>query len=384
MHHAGMSISKSIGAGIGMLWLAQKYGDQVFDLRIADYLEVTADHDGWEEVTFGDVLNMATGVGDFSPTERPFAPTANETGDNYVQFYMAETTAEKLRFAFALDNYPWGPGEIFRYTSSQTFILSAAMDAYLKSQEGPNAHLWERLRKEVFEPIGVYHLTMIHVPDGTDGPGIPLMASGLRYTVDDVGKIVTLLQNGGQHNGEQLLSPTKLAEALYRTGEVIGLPSGKTFAYGDQGYHYSFWSIAYQTQNGRYFQIPFMSGAGGNTIFLAPNGISTFVFTDFNQDGYSLNCPLVAESLRAYPTAGENSGFSQSIILIPERARIRYIILIWLILTMISMVIFIVKIRRRSSESSKSWWVWLLPIILFGPLALVVFLVLDHRKKLQK
>jgi len=388
MHHGAMSISKSIGAGIAMLWLAQKYGEDVFALKIVDYLDVSADHDGWEAVTFGDVLNMATGVGDNAPHRRPFDPYANETGDNYREWYMADSTAEKLPFAFGSDNYPWGPGEILRYTSAQTFVLSAAMDAFLKSQEGPEAHLWERLTEEVFRPIGVYHMTMIHVPNGVGNPGVPLMSSGLRVTVDDVGKIVTLLQNGGQHDGKQLLSATKLAEALYRTGQVIGLPSGKTFAHGDQAYHMSFWSITHQTRDGRYFQVPFMSGAGGNTVFIAPNGVSTFVFTDFGRDSYSLNCPLVAESIRPYPGEGLQLGLlpaNKGVVLIPEDQReaqvIHYLLLAWVVLTVGSIVVLLVILARSTPTPRRSSWVWLLVTALFGPFGLVAYWVFYRRSQ---
>jgi len=302
MQHAGMSVSKSIGAGVAMLWLAQAYGEDVFDLRIADYLDVTSDHDGWAEVTFGDVLNMATGIGDNSPERVPYDIYANETGLNYRKFYLGETTSEKLTAAFAAGDYSWGPNEVVRYTSSQTFVLSAAMDAYLKTKEGPNANLWESLTREVFRPIGIHHMTMMTVPNG-DG-GTPLMASGLRLTIDDVAKIATLLQNGGTHNGEQLLHPDRTADALYRSGQLTGLPTGKSFDDGDQAYHSSFWSIAHRTEAGTYFQVPFMSGAGGITIFLAPNGVSTFVFTDSGQDAYSLNSPGVAEAIKPYPEPG--------------------------------------------------------------------------------
>ena len=88
------------------------------------------------------------------------------------------------------------------------------------------------------------------------------------------------------------------------TRSRTGLPTGKSFADGDQAYHASFWSIAHRAESGSYFQVPFMSGAGGNTIFLAPNGVSTFVFTDSGQDAYSLNSPAVAEALRPYPEPG--------------------------------------------------------------------------------
>ncbi|UCF61685.1 MAG: hypothetical protein JSV37_03090, partial [Anaerolineaceae bacterium] len=51
MRHGSFSVMKSMGAAIAMLRLAEKYGEEVFELKIADYVEVTAEHDGWEQVT---------------------------------------------------------------------------------------------------------------------------------------------------------------------------------------------------------------------------------------------------------------------------------------------------------------------------------------------
>ncbi|MGD8815473.1 MAG: serine hydrolase [Anaerolineales bacterium] len=387
MHHGVMSISKSIGAGISMLWLAQEYGDEVFDLKIVDYLDVSADHDGWSEVTFGDILNMATGIGDHAPSQKSFEPYTNESGANYRNWYLAETASEKLDYAFAYGNYPWGPGEILRYTSAHTFVLSAAMDAFLKSQEGPDTHLWERLTEQVFHPIGADNMTMIHVPNGDDNPGIPLMASGLRVTVDDVAKIVALLQNGGSHDGEQLLSSTKLTEALYRTSDIHGLPSGKTFEFGDQAYYMSFWSLPHRTVDGRLFQVPFMSGAGGNTIFLAPNGVTTFVFTDYGQDSYSLNCMSIAENIRPYDGDGIDPSFlfSGKVVLIPEDRQptlvVRYMLIAWMVLTAASLGLLILDSARDRSMSVRRRWIWIIATLLLGPLGMLGYLLIYRRRR---
>lgn len=122
------------------------------------------------------------------------------------------------------------------------------------------------------------------------------MLLGLYPTVDDTAKIAMLLQNSGRHGDEQLLSPTKIEEALYRRG-IVGLPTGKRFMDGDQAYHMSFWGHAYRTQDGHYFQVPYMQGHGGNSVVLAPNGVSSFRFTD--ADNYDVE-PLirVAEAIR--------------------------------------------------------------------------------------
>ncbi|MDY7105520.1 MAG: hypothetical protein S0880_30410, partial [Actinomycetota bacterium] len=92
-------------------------------------------------------------------------------------------------------------------------------------------------------------------------------------------------------------------EALYRTGRVDGLPSGRSFADGDQTYDRSFWALPHWAEHGGYFQVPFMPGAGGNTV-LAPNGASTFVLTDHGEDTYSLASPGVAEAIRPFPELG--------------------------------------------------------------------------------
>jgi hypothetical protein len=178
------------------------------------------------------------------------------------------------------------------------------MDAFLESREGPDAQLWDRLDEAVFGPIGIRHMTMIHVPDDNGGPGVPLLASGLRLTVDDLAKIVGLLHDGGAHDGRQILHPDLVDAALYRTGQLEGLPSGKRFDDGDQAYQMSFWSLAHRATGGGYFQVPFMSGAGGNTVFLAPNGVTTFVFTDHGTDTYSLDSPMIAETIRPFPDTG--------------------------------------------------------------------------------
>jgi hypothetical protein len=76
MRHGVFSVTKSLGAAVALLRLAQTYGDQVFALKITDYVTVTAAHDGWVGVTFGDVLNMATGIGDRWPQREPNVPYA--------------------------------------------------------------------------------------------------------------------------------------------------------------------------------------------------------------------------------------------------------------------------------------------------------------------
>ncbi len=296
MRHGAFSVTKSMGAAIAMLRLAQNYGEEVFDLKIADYVEVTAAHDGWDEVTFGDALNMATGIGDRPDLENI---TAEEDEPKFDRFLEARNAQDKLDVCFSYGNYPWGPGEIARYNSINTFVLSVAMDSFLKSKEGPDADIWDMVLEEVYKPIGIRYAPIMRTHEADGGRGIPIFGYGLYPTVDDVAKVARLFQNGGQHQGRQLLHDGKLAEALYQT-DVRGLPTGESNRYGDAMYHISFWSMPYRTANGDFFLVPYMSGFGGNHVVLMPNGITTFRFTDAHVYGVD-SMVRAADAISPFP-----------------------------------------------------------------------------------
>jgi hypothetical protein len=220
-------------------------------------------------------------------------------GPKHEAFIRARTAKDKLAVAFSYGKYPWGPGEVLRYNDIYPFVLAVAMDSFLKRHVGPHAQLWDMVMADVFRPIGIFHLPTLHTQEADGGRGIPLLAVGVYPTLDDVAKLTTLLQHGGQHQGRQLLSAAKLAEALYRT-EATGLPGGEKNRFGEGRYHLSFWSVPYRTATGCLFQIPYMSGWGGNVVVLLPNGISAFRFADGNH--YDVDTMVLAgEALRPVP-----------------------------------------------------------------------------------
>jgi hypothetical protein len=306
MRHSVYSVTKSLGAAVTLLRLAQQYGDQVFDLKIKDYVTVTAAHDGWERVTFGDALNMATGIGENWPQREPNHPFADsDRSPKYFRWHNAKTAQEKLDLGFSFGKYPWGPGEVVRYNSVNTFVLAAAMDSFLKRQAGPQAHLWDMMVTDVFRPLGIFHLPIRHTQETAGERGIPVLENGLYPTIEDLAKLTTLLQHGGQHHGQQLLSAARLAEALYRT-DAKGLPSGWTAnRFGAGRYHRSFWSVPYRTASGCVFQLPYMLGAGGNIVLLLPNGLAAFRVTDGGEDADVDTMVLAGETIRPFPCPAE-------------------------------------------------------------------------------
>ncbi len=280
MRHSVYSVTKSMAAALALFTLAERYGDEIFNYRIEDYVAVTADHDGWSEVTFADALNMATGIGDENPERYSRQTAPDENGEKMSRWNRAPSASEKLDASFTYGDYPWGPGEVFRYNSTHTYILAAAMDALVKSREGPETRLWEFVGREVLRPLGILHAPLRHTKEPDGGPGLPEMAVGLYPTIDMAAKIASLFQASGRHEGRQLLSRDKLDEALYRTPARGLRTGGHRKLFDVSTYHLSFWYEPFRIEEGCMVRIPSMSGYGGNLVVMMPNGLTAFRFSD--------------------------------------------------------------------------------------------------------
>ena len=174
MRHGVFSVTKSAAGAVALLRLAQKYGDAVLGEKLVDYLPAGGAHASWSGVTFADALGMATGIGN-EGRERDGSIYADENRSKMIRWVGQRKTAkEKLEGALDYGKYSWGPGEVLRYNSTQTFVLAAALDAYLKRREGPNAHLWDLVRNEVFRPIGIAHAPKMHTLEADGSRGVPL------------------------------------------------------------------------------------------------------------------------------------------------------------------------------------------------------------------
>ncbi len=297
MRHGAYSLTKSMGAALALLRLAQKYGDEVFHLPVRDYVPVSAAHDGWDDVRFIDVINMATGVGDANPNPTAIDPFADENAVTLGAWSSVASEDEKLDAVFSQGDYAWGPGTVFRYNTTHTFVLAVAMQNFLEGREGPDARLWDVVTREVLNPIGIRHAPMMHTAEGGETGGVPLMGIGMYPTVDDVAKISALLQNGGAHEGVQLLSAQGLRDALFKTS--AGLPTGEYSAAGAHRYSMSFWSLPYRIAGRCTRQIPYMEGYGGNFVVLLPNGVTAFRFAD--AENYDVEALVdVAKQLRPW------------------------------------------------------------------------------------
>ena len=280
MRNGAYSITKSLGAAFTLFRLAEKYGVQVFDLLIEDYVEVTATHAGWQGVTFGDVLNMASGVGDNGTIASSGDIFADENGPKMERWIAVNQELGKLDISFSYGNYSWGPGGIFPYNSALYMILAAALDNYYKSIVGPDADVWQMVVEEVYQPIGIQHVPMLRTIEDNNRFGIAEMFHGLYPNIDDLAKLYMLLQAEGSHSGQQLLHQQSLQAARFLTVNR-GLRSyWEDNQFGESRYLYGFWSSPFGSC---VKQVPYMSGYGGNVFAVMDNGMSVLRFTDANR-----------------------------------------------------------------------------------------------------
>ncbi|HEY3850595.1 MAG TPA: hypothetical protein VGL87_06490, partial [Steroidobacteraceae bacterium] len=200
------SATKALANETALLRLAQKFGPEVFDLKIADYVPEAASYPAWRAVRFEDAIDMATGIGNGSAKREPNNISDGYIDPTYDEWYGARSERAKVEALLATGRaYPWGPGKVARYRDQDMFVLGVAMDRFLKSREGAKAALWSMLEKEVFLPIGIHYAPTNRTLEADGRPGQPLMAFGYYPTIGDMVKIARLYQNGGRHGETQIL-----------------------------------------------------------------------------------------------------------------------------------------------------------------------------------
>ncbi|MCA9569957.1 MAG: serine hydrolase [Myxococcales bacterium] len=262
MHHGVYSVSKSMLGTVAMLHLAERYGEDVFSARIADHVPALASEPAWRDVTLADALDMATGTNGGEDTDRLFAPLV-----------LAETADQALANIAALGDAPEAAGTAFRYATTNTFVLSAAMQGYVAAREGEGVRAWDLVREAVLEPIGAGDLDVLWTRDPDPADRLPLLGFGARPTLDEAAKIARLLADDGVHEGRQLLHAAKTREALGRTGGPGLRVDGRT------RYHHGLWRRSMRTGGCR-VDVVYMQGHGGNHVLFLPSGVIVVQLTD--------------------------------------------------------------------------------------------------------
>lgn len=265
MRHGLYSVTKSMAGALSLFYFAERYGPGLLEEPVSRYVAALAGRGGWEGVTFRHLLDMTTGTAGGEGAAQLFAP-----------LIAAETAEEAIHNIAALGDAPPLPGQQFNYASTNSFVLSYALQRYVESREGEGVHYWELVREHVLNPIGAPHFTVLHTLEEEASAAIPILAYGALPTLDEAAKIGLLLANGGQHAGEQLLHRETVLEAL-DPAAWEGFATGGDYRGG--AYQHSFWSKEVAGQDCR-FRVSYMLGFGENYVAFLPGKTLLFRFMD--------------------------------------------------------------------------------------------------------
>ncbi|MBX2800121.1 MAG: serine hydrolase [Myxococcales bacterium] len=267
MRHGVYSVTKSLAGALSMFYFAERYGEDLFDARITEYVPAFADLPEWQGVTFSHALNMATGT------------HGGEEGHLlYEPLVLADTAEQAIRNIAALGDSSAAPGERFSYATTHPFVLSYALQRYVEAQEESGVRYWDLVRDNVLAPIGAEGMALLWTREEDQSERIPLLGFGARPTVDEAAKVALLLSNEGRHEGETLLHAGKIREALGRSS-WDGFEIDR-----NTRYRHSFWSRSVRVGGCR-VEASTMQGYGGNHVALLDSGVIVLRFMDeFDED----------------------------------------------------------------------------------------------------
>jgi hypothetical protein len=266
------SIAKSIFAGVALMRLEQQFPGAVRE-KIADYVPECARAGGWDDVTFENALDMATG------RYRSPEMFADEYADYALELHLVETHAEKIRHACNAFPRREAPGTRWVYQTGDTYVLGTALNAFVKRRLGGGRDLYDDVVvQDLWRPLGLSPVT--HVTRRTRDPAAqPFTGWGLVLHRDDIARIGAWLAAGNGAIGErQALDRRLLDAALQRLPEDRGLVSiDPRFRY-QNGFHAR--DISADLNCVEPVFVPYMTGYGGNVVVLLPNGSVYYHFSD--------------------------------------------------------------------------------------------------------
>ncbi|WP_339863298.1 serine hydrolase domain-containing protein [Paremcibacter congregatus] len=273
------SLAKSLVAGLALMRLEKLYPGAA-DEKIAAYVPACQGA-AWRGVTFRDTLSMATG------NYTTAGADADESSETYQAFFQTRTHRQKINFACHHFPHKATPGTQFAYHTSDTYILGAALQAFWQEKKGAEHDFFNDLIvRDIFAPLGLSPSAQ-WTRRSLDREAQPFTGWGLILTRQDIAKLLSFL--GGQHKDlhpSDLLSSSLFQAALQKKtadrGLLAGHPENKI------RYSNGFW--AYNAQDDLSCRsetwLPFLSGYGGLSAVLLPDGGGYYMISDGGQHAF--------------------------------------------------------------------------------------------------
>lgn len=229
----------------------------------------------WSDVTLRDLLDMTTGHYDST------AYMADEDAPKVQGFFYA--TTEPRKATFSCNAYPLRakPGTTWVYHTSDTFLLGDELNRYLRSLPGEeHADIFrDVVDAEIYQPLNLSATARV-TRRTADATAQAFFGYGLQFNRDDIARLALWIdRHHGKLDGRQVLDPHMLDLAMQR---VEGERGSVVKAYPDFRYQLGFWgrNIASLVGCKRPTWVPFMSGYGGISVVMYPNGVVYYSVSD--------------------------------------------------------------------------------------------------------
>jgi hypothetical protein len=292
MRQASYSVAKSTFPSLALMRLAQVYGPEAANLLIKDYVPEAAESIGdWDKVTFNNAIDMSTGNYDSSEF------MVDDNSPKMNEFFGSGTYAEHIFNAFNWPNKVQ-PGTNWVYRTSDTFIVTRAMQNYLQSQTGGEEDIFTFVVDQIYRPLGLGPGAFTSMRTSDDNwQGQAEGGYGLWWIPDDIAKLgIFLLLENGQIDGEQVLHPEMLAATLQQDPNDRGLRIGPNSYYNN-----AFWAQRFGSEDGFSceFWVVDWQGISGNVVVLMPNGVIYYYFSD-SQDFIISPAVIAADKIHPF------------------------------------------------------------------------------------
>ena len=264
------SLAKSMVGGLGLMRLELLYPGSSEEFISSNVRWCGGSK--WTDVTLSQALNMTTGNYD------KLGYDLDESGEKMPEFFAADSRDERARLACAMFPRQAVPGTQWVYHTIDTYLLGVAMQNILKRRKGTEADIYSEL---IVDPIW-RKIGLSPVLDDTkrsyDDARQPFVGWGLTMHRDDAVRFAQFVAGGALENGKAVVDPKMLAAALQRNPANRGAEAGSP----DQRYKNGFWgwNISRAINCPSAVWVPFLSGFGGISIAMFPNGVIYYYFSD--------------------------------------------------------------------------------------------------------
>lgn len=322
MRFPSYSVAKTAFVSLALGKLGKDYGTSVYSELIKTWLPTYYTAGGtWTNVTFQHTADMATG----NYTSSAFEVDENGSVETTNVINVVPYTT-KINNSFRYWPNKTTPGTTWVYHTHDAFIQTAAMQNYLQNKTGStSADLANYLGTNIYSPLklsaGAMNVMRTdNAQSSTTTTGYPIGSYGMFFNQDDAVKLGNFMNAGsGVINGTQVIDPTHLQETLFRSSRS-GMqvpddgfysstpPVANTNHYQDDVWQKTYTPTEYSTLTCS-FNVPYMSGYGGVTVAMLPNGAVYYMFADggeFYQDNAVVEiaklapmCPATAVTLDA-------------------------------------------------------------------------------------